>query len=212
MFGLDFPTFIARAVTLVIAFTIHEFAHAWTATQLGDDTPRLMGRLTLNPLAHLDLMGSLLLLLAGFGWAKPVPVNPYRLRYGSRTGMMIVAAAGPFSNFLMALVAAIPFRRGAFSALSGVSGPAAGVSFFLSAFIWINLILLVFNMIPLPPLDGSKVLKGLFQRGEVADLLDRLEPWGPFVLLLLILGSGYFDLLGLLIVPPARLLFGAMVG
>ncbi|MFH1446349.1 MAG: site-2 protease family protein, partial [Chloroflexota bacterium] len=110
MLNLDAPTTIARIVTLIIAFTLHEFAHAFTANALGDDTPRLAGRLTLNPFAHLDLMGTLMLLMAGFGWAKPVPVNPYTLRHKSKAGLMLVSLAGPLTNLLLAVIAAIPLR------------------------------------------------------------------------------------------------------
>ena len=110
--GLDAPTIISRILTLLIAFTIHELSHAVTADRLGDDTARRLGRISLNPLVHLDPIGSLLLIFAGFGWAKPVPVNPYNLRNGPQMGMAVVAAAGPISNFLMALIGAIPFRLG----------------------------------------------------------------------------------------------------
>ena len=96
LLGLTLADLVARVVALVIAFSIHEFAHAWTALRLGDSTARHMGRLTLNPRAHLDVMGSIMVLVAGFGWAKPVPVNPRNLRYGPTTGMAIVAGAGPF--------------------------------------------------------------------------------------------------------------------
>ena len=110
MLGLDLPTLISRIFIILIAFTVHEFAHAWTANYFGDDTPRLNGRLTLNPLAHLDIMGSLLLIVAGFGWAKPVPINPYALRKHSSAGVMWVSLAGPLSNLFMAILAAIPLR------------------------------------------------------------------------------------------------------
>lgn len=112
LFNLEASTLIARIIVLVVAFTIHEFAHAWTANQFGDDTPRLNGRLTLNPLAHLDPMGSIVLLFSGFGWAKPVPVNPYALERRSRYAFMWVALAGPMSNLLLALLSALPFRFG----------------------------------------------------------------------------------------------------
>jgi Zn-dependent protease len=105
-------TLITRVITLLIAFTIHEFSHATVADRFGDDTPRLHGRLTLNPLAHLDIMGTLMLLVAGFGWAKPVPVNPYVLNRRSPSAMMWVSLAGPLSNFLLALLAVIPIRIG----------------------------------------------------------------------------------------------------
>ena len=103
---------MAYAIVLITAFSVHEFAHAWTANYFGDDTPRMNGRLTLNPLAHLDPIGSLMLIFAGFGWAKPVPVSLYALERRSPAAPMWVALAGPLSNFLMALLAAIPFRLG----------------------------------------------------------------------------------------------------
>ena len=112
MFGLDPQTVISRIFVLLTAFAVHEFAHAWTADRFGDPTPRDNGRLTLNPMAHLDPMGSLMLIVVGFGWAKPVPVNPYALARRSSAAMMWVALAGPASNFLMALLASIPFQLG----------------------------------------------------------------------------------------------------
>ena len=110
MLNINLATFVSRAITLIIAFTIHEFAHAWAANYFGDSTPKINGRLTLNPLAHLDPIGSLMLLLVGFGWAKPVPVNPYTLRQRAPSALMWVSLAGPLSNFLLALLAAIPFQ------------------------------------------------------------------------------------------------------
>src|SRR3990170_8923316 len=110
MLGLDPAELIARAIVLILAFTVHEFAHAFVADYFGDDTPRSMGRLTLNPLVHLDPIGSLLLLVVGFGWAKPVQINPFVLERRSSAAMMLVSLAGPLSNFLMAVLAAIPFR------------------------------------------------------------------------------------------------------
>ncbi|MFN2302616.1 MAG: site-2 protease family protein, partial [Anaerolineales bacterium] len=105
LFNLSVPTLISRIITLLIAFTLHEFAHAATATALGDSTPRRNGRLTLNPIAHLDLMGTIMLLFAGFGWAKPVPVNPYAVNRKTKAGMMLVSIAGPASNLIMAAAA-----------------------------------------------------------------------------------------------------------
>ena len=153
MFGLSTEQLLSRIIVLVIAFSVHEFAHAWTADQLGDDTPRLQGRLTLNPLAHLDPFGSIMLLIAGFGWAKPVLVNPYAVRRRTPAGMMLVAAAGPFSNLILAILASIPFRAG----LIPVSTGSPFFSTLFLEFIWINLILLFFNLIPIFPLDGEKV-------------------------------------------------------
>ena len=115
---------LARLIVLLIGFPIHEWAHAWSADQLGDDTPRWQGRLSLNPLVHLDILGSLLLLLTGFGWAQPVPVNPNRMRIAPRSGMALSAFAGPASNLLVAMFCAIPFRLG-WLHLGDVSGGAS---------------------------------------------------------------------------------------
>ena len=212
MFRGDLPTFISAAITLVIAFTVHEFAHAWTADRLGDDTPRLNGRLTLNPLVHLDPLGTLMLLFAGFGWAKPVPINPAALQRRSPAGVMLVSAAGPLSNLLLALLAAIPFQSG----LVDLAGPAGRLlpspSSFLQTFIFINLILLLFNLIPVAPLDGEKVLS-YFLPASGQQTLYRLRPYGPMILMgLILLGRfGQFDLLGILIGAPASRLFSLLV-
>lgn len=210
MLGLSAPVLISRILTLLIAFTIHELSHAVTAGQLGDDTPRRMGRVTLNPLAHLDPIGSLLLIFAGFGWAKPVQVNPYNLRYGPHLGMAIVAAAGPISNFIMALIAAIPFRFGLLSPFASAGGPIfPSFSGFLLDFITINLVLMLFNLIPIAPLDGSKILAGFAPR-EWDGLLATLEQWGPFLLLALVfLGGG---LLSAVISSPLTFMLRAIVG
>jgi Zn-dependent protease len=160
---------------LFIALPVHEFAHAWTANRLGDDTPRLAGRLTLNPLAHLDILGSILLLFAGFGWAKPVPVNPYALHRRTPAGLMIVAAAGPLSNVALALLVAIPFQLGL------VSMSASVVAQLLEFFIFINLVLFFFNLIPIFPLDGEKVLTYFLPPSGQA-FLAQIRPYGPILL------------------------------
>lgn len=205
------PELVSRIIILVIAFTIHEFSHAWSALQLGDDTPRRMGRLTLNPLAHLDPIGSLLLLFVGFGWAKPVQVNPYNLRWGPQMGMAAVAAAGPFSNLVMATLGAIPFRLGLLERFD--QGSFGGIfptpSAFFQEFIIINLLLMLFNLIPIAPLDGSKILRGFAPR-EWDGFFIQFEQWGPFLLMgLLFLGRG---ILGLILTGPLTFLFRALVG
>lgn len=204
MLDLTIPQLITRLLTLVIAFTVHEFAHAWSATQLGDDTPRLSGRLTLNPLAHLDPLGSLLLVVAGFGWAKPVPVNAYAVRSRTPAGMMLVSLAGPFSNLLLAILAALPLRAGWVSLSDSPSGLLPTPGGFLLEFIYINLILLLFNLIPLAPLDGEKVVAFFLPPG-VQLVLERLRPYGPMILFgLILLGSfGSFNLIGTLVHQPA---------
>ena len=216
MLGLDPATLIARIIVLIFAFTIHEFAHAWTATQFGDDTPSLYGRLTLNPVAHLDPMGSIVLLLVGFGWAKPVPVNPYVLNRRSGAAMMLVALAGPFSNLILAILAAIPFRFGwvnfadVFMAESAFFPTAAKV---LYEFVLINLILMLFNMIPLAPLDGEKIL-GYFAPPSIERTLDTIRPYGPMILIMIAIVLPYFgiDPIGWLLGPPLNALFGILVG
>jgi Zn-dependent protease len=186
LFNLDAATLIARAVTLLIAFTIHELAHALSADYLGDDTPRRMGRISLNPIVHLDPIGTLMLLVAGFGWAKPVMVNPYQMRGDPRRNMAIVALAGPVSNIFMAILASIPFRLGLLDfTFRSSSTIIPSVDFLLASFLWINIILAVFNMIPVGPLDGLKVLRGVLPR-QMSGFLDPLEQYGMIILLLAI--------------------------
>lgn len=215
--NLDIATLIARAITLLIAFTIHELAHAVSADYLGDDTAKRRGRVTLNPLAHLDPIGTFMLLVAGFGWAKPVPVNPMNLRGNPRTSMAIVALAGPVSNLLLASLAVIPFRLnlvnivGAFTS----SGVLPSLPFLLFEFVWINIILAVFNMIPIPPLDGYKILYALLP-DELAFRLEPLEQYGFLILLgLLFLPSllpGVPDIIGGLMITVAGGLLNLMLG
>jgi Zn-dependent protease len=190
MFNLSPSVLISRLLTLVIAFTVHEFAHAWSATQFGDETPRQYGRLTLNPLAHLDPMGSLLLLATGFGWAKPVPVNPYALERRAASAYMWVSLAGPLSNLLMAILAAIPFRLGLvnlrdyqIARTSFFPSPAQ----FLVEFIGINLVLMLFNLIPLSPLDGEKVAMYVLPP-NLARPLAEVNRYGPIILLVVAVG------------------------
>jgi len=185
MLGLSLPLILTRAVILVISLTFHEFSHAWAATRLGDDTPRYNGRLTLNPLKHLDLWGSIMLLVAGFGWAKPVPVNAYALLRRSPAGLMWTALAGPLANLALAIAAAIPFRLGLVTwslSFTGTAMPTLGQ--FLSEFILINLSLMLCNLLPLAPLDGDKVADYFFPP-KWAAVLDRIRPYGSYVLLAL---------------------------
>jgi Zn-dependent protease len=206
IFNLDPPTLIARLIVLVVAFSIHEFAHAWTADQLGDDTPRYNGRLTLNPMAHLDPMGSLMLLLAGFGWAKPVPVNIYALNRRNPAGYMLVSLAGPISNLLLAIFGALPIRMGL------VSGQQSFLLNLLFDFVWINLILMFFNLLPLFPLDGEKVVHYFLPpEGQLA--LEHFRPTAPLVLLgLIVLGSfSGIDVFGTIIGQPAEFVFNLLV-
>jgi Zn-dependent protease len=212
MLGLSFSTLLTRVITLVIALTVHEFSHAWVANELGDDTPRINGRLTLNPLAHLDVFGSLMLVLAGFGWAKPVPVNPYTLQRRTPAGMMLVSVAGPVSNLILAILAAIPVRMGLIGISANLNGLLPSLNQFFTEFIFINLLLLLFNIIPLFPLDGEKVLEYFLpQSGK--EFLHRMRPISPFILMILMFIGPRFglDIFRFLVVEPAMWLFSTLV-
>lgn len=175
---------ITMAILFLTSMPVHEWAHAWTAYRLGDDTAALRGRLTINPLAHLDPIGTIGLLLFGFGWGKPVPVAPYRLRGNVRASWALVSVAGPFSNLVLAMLAAIPFRMGWLS-LYANSNAIISLQGVLVNFIVINLTLTCFNLIPIPPLDGSRVLAWLLPRAW-ANVMDRLEYFGGAGLMLVL--------------------------
>lgn len=210
MLNLDPATLISRLIILFVALTVHEFAHAWTANYFGDDTPRLNGRLTLNPLAHLDPLGSLMLIVAGFGWAKPVPVNAYVLRRKSDSALMWVSLAGPLSNFLLALLAAIPFRIGLVSLTSAYNTTPhlfPSLPEFLLTFIYINLALMLFNLIPLAPLDGEKVAE-FFLPAEWQDIFAQIRPYAPLILM----GLMFTGVFSWIISPPLKFLFRLLVG
>jgi len=206
MLDLDIPTIIARVIVLLVAFTIHELAHAVTADYLGDPTPRRMGRISLNPIRHLDPFGTLMLIIAGFGWAKPVMVNPMNMRGNPRTSMAIVAVAGPLSNILMALLAAIFFRSGL---VDFTMGGGLTPSFILSEFIWINLILAFFNLIPVPPLDGSKILFAILP----AEMVYRLRPLEQFGFVILMAVVFFFPaVLNTFVGAPAAATLQLLIG
>ena len=174
----------------MFALSFHEFAHAWMAEKCGDSTAARMGRLTLNPMAHLDMMGSLMILFVGFGWAKPVPVDGRNLR-NPRTDMMKVAAAGPIANLLLALVGGL-FIRSFFlkehvlMALSGLDVPNQQLIILFWFFTQINIALAVFNMIPIVPLDGSQIFSGYLMKTN-PQLAWKIQSYGPQVLFGLIL-------------------------
>lgn len=196
LFGLDLPTIIARIFVLLTAFSVHEFAHAWTANFFGDDTPGRYGRLTLNPLAHLDVMGSLMLLFVGFGWAKPVPVNPYALGRRSPAAFMWVSLAGPMSNLIMAVMAAIPFQLGLISindVFSQGSSILPSIPFLMFEFVYINLILMLFNLIPLYPLDGEKIAQYFFPPSW-SNFLDKIRPYSSLILIVFFIGLPYLGI------------------
>jgi Zn-dependent protease len=212
MLGLTFPTLISRLITLFIAFSVHEFSHAWTAHAFGDDTARNAGRLTLNPLKHLDPIGTLVLIFAGFGWAKPVPINPYTLERKSPSAVMWVSLAGPFSNFVLAIIAAIPIRFGWISyAATGKILPSPYT--FLIEFLTINLLLFLFNLIPLAPLDGEKIIDYLLPESWRHGF-ERIRPYSTLILLLFIfvLPMIGVDVFGWIITPVLTNLYKLLLG
>lgn len=202
--AINFGAIFIAFLVLILSLTVHEAAHALTADRLGDPTARLLGRLSLNPAVHIDPIGTILFplisMLTGaplLGWAKPVPVNPTQLGRHWKRKFMLIAAAGPASNIVIAVVAALLLR------LVPVSGSLqeatlAPLAVFLYRMVGLNVVLAVFNMIPVPPLDGGNVLAGVL-RGPVAEAYDRLRPYGFLILYALILTG----VLGRIVFPAA---------
>ncbi len=168
--------FIVKALIFVVALTIHEFAHAYTADKLGDPTPRSYGRLTLNPIAHLDLLGTLAIIFIGFGWARPVPFDPYNLR-NPRRDSMLIALAGPASNLILAVILSIVLRF----------IPLSLISTIISYLIIGNISLAVFNLIPVYPLDGEKILGGLLSPELYREYAQIMAQYGTIILVLMLL-------------------------
>lgn len=168
--------FLFGVVSILLAVTVHEFSHAWVATQLGDPTPKLNGRVTLDPTAHLDQMGTVMLLLFGFGWGKPVPINAAQIKNG-RTGVALVSLAGPASNLILATAIGLLFRFGIIPYSQLIAALAL-------VMISINLGLAVFNLLPVGPLDGYKIALGLLPP-KLAYRLTQLRAGGQFVWLML---------------------------
>jgi Zn-dependent protease len=206
--GIDFAQIFIAFIVLLFSLTVHEMAHAWTADRLGDPTARLLGRVSLNPVVHADLIGTVLFPLIGMltsapiiGWAKPVPVNISRLRR-ERRDYVLVAAAGPASNLIVALgaalvLAALPIAP----VVLGEPNVSAPIATFLSRAVGLNVLLAVFNMLPIPPLDGGNVLGGLLPP-PLARQFDRIRPYGFFILYGLLLTNGFYYL----VVRPANYL------
>ena len=207
MAGINFVDVFIIFLVLLFSLTVHEAAHALTADRLGDPTARLLGRVSLNPAVHVDPIGTIVFPLIAIitslpvlGWAKPVPVNVTRLRGHWKRKYMLIAAAGPASNLVLAVIASILLHvipvsgRLAEAAL----GPLGAV---LREAVYLNVLLAVFNMVPVPPLDGGNVLAGVL-RGPVADMYDRLRPYGFIILY----GLMFTGILTMIILPPAQFL------
>lgn len=173
----------------ILAGTVHEYMHAWTARRLGDYTATTEGRLTLNPLAHLDPFGLLLMVIAKFGWMKPVPVNPYNFDHPVK-GMALTALAGPASNLVMALATAVVYNilfAPQFLALAPSSGMFIWfINSVLGSFLYVNIILMLFNMLPIPPLDGSRIIKVILPK-SLQYYWDMLENYSGILILLILL-------------------------
>ena len=193
MFDFDLQNIIANIPALMIGFAFHEYAHAWVADRLGDPTPRSQGRLTLNPISHLDLFGTLMALLYRFGWAKPVMTNPRYYKGNKKRGHMLVALAGPIMNLLTAFV----FMFLWFLTMHWMQGSTWSdiISLIFQAIVFMNLGLGIFNLVPIPPLDGFAVLRGLLP-DRFAPQLNVLEQYGMIILVILLftdfLGSGLY--------------------
>ena len=209
---MNFVPLLLSVPPILLALSFHEYAHGWMAYRLGDPTAKHEGRLTMNPLAHLDPLGTMMIIIVHFGWAKPVPVNPMNLK-DPKKDMLWIALAGPVSNVIMAAGLGILLRI-----MSGmgmrVDGSFLGYFQYMLYFaVMINLVLAIFNMIPIPPLDGSKILFGLLPT-EYEESYLRFEQIGPMVLLGLVVINSYFGIpiFSMLITPFVSLFSSLFVG
>ncbi len=213
MFGLTPDILLARILVILLGIPIHEWAHGWVAHLLGDPTPERQGRLSMNPMMHLDPLGTLMILLTGFGWGRAARVNPYLMHRvdNPRTGMALTALAGPLSNLMQAVLLALPLRLGLLNTMEMAAAERLGTILVMA--IAVNIGLIVFNMLPIPPLDGSKVLMGVAPP-QVADFLESLEPMAPYLLMmvLFLLPSVGINLIAWLTRPLSRFLFGLLLG
>ena len=193
--------FLMSLLAIIAAISIHEFSHAWAADKLGDPTPRLQGRLTLNPKAHLDPIGTLMLILFRFGWGKPVMFDPFNLK-NPRRDAMLIGLAGPASNLISAAAAALVMR---------LMGPMSLMGLMLTPFIVISVVLAVFNLVPVHPLDGGKIITGLLPREMAKEFEAVMRTWGTMILIFLIFPWGGTSAVFYLIGPVISLLLGLLL-
>lgn len=197
MFDFNLHEMLLLLPAIILGLTFHEYMHGRVADSLGDHTARNLGRLTLNPIPHIDPIGFIMLILFKFGWAKPVPVNPLNFRGDMKRGILLVSLAGPATNMLLAIAAALIYR-----VLSGVQLPYfTEIIFYI---IYINVVLAVFNLIPVPPLDGSKILAGLLPGRQ--EWLHQLEAYGMIILILLIFSGAISFIFNIFVRPLVNVL------
>jgi Zn-dependent protease len=210
---MNLQTLLLIAPAILLALTFHEYAHAYVAYRYGDDTAQKSGRLTLNPLRHLDPLGTIMIFIVHFGWAKPVPVNPYRLR-NPKKDMLWISAAGPLANMVLALASGLLIRVLLNSGVTPQLHTAAGLLLFMTAMsLQINLALAVFNILPIAPLDGSKILAGLLPV-RYEKWIHFLQRYGPLILIGLIIFGQLtgVSILGRLIWPFVDFFSGLFAG
>ncbi|NLP44211.1 MAG: site-2 protease family protein [Peptococcaceae bacterium] len=204
--NFDFTQALYLLPGILIGFAFHEFAHAQTAVWLGDDTPKLQRRNSLNPLVHIDIIGFIMILLAGFGWAKPVQINPNNFKNPKRDDIL-VSVAGPAMNILVALVLLTLMRILISIPIANTAGSTYAILLtILDYAVWINIVLCVFNLLPIPPLDGSHILFGLTGLKNT-EVYFKLYQWSTLILLVLILTR----LLGKIIGPPIYFIYSFLV-
>ena len=196
-FGGSLLMMISGVVIILMSLTVHEVSHGYAAYKLGDPTAKNAGRLSLNPLKHLDPIGALMLFIFGFGWAKPVPVNPYYFEGDRRKGMMTVSFAGPASNLLLAFILIAIYTIGHFGTLS-YAYSVTGLILYRA--ITLNVYLAIFNLIPIPPLDGSKILAGVLPQATAYKFLNTVEQYGFLILMALV----FFHITDMILVPIAN--------